>query len=391
MLSSIFKSLVLAGFLTAAAAHAGHDHHDTNDIGQIPLSGPNEMPVIFNRPILEKDPYTPSFAGISTFAHLPYLQCWEEDANEDYDIAVIGAPYDIGVTFRTGARFGPSGIREGSKRIKGYNNELHINPFKSWAKAVDCGDIPFEPFDSEHAMSQIESHAKYILSRPSRPTLSKLNNGIPRLITLGGDHTILLPVLRAMREAHGRPISVIHFDSHLDTWAPEIYNVKAKGSKYNHGNPLYHASKEGLTTNGTSLHVGIRSSLYDKEDIARDEALGYRMIKANDIFTLGVEGISQRIKEILGSPEDALVYLSIDIDVIDPSMAPATGTPETGGFLTREMRYILRSLYGYNIVGMDVVEVAPAYDTQAQLTTFLASDLIYETMSMMVKYGEDHI
>lgn len=118
MLSSIFKSLALAGFLTAAAAHAGHDHHDTNDIGQIPLSGPNEMPVIFNRPILEKDSYTPSFAGISTFAHLPYLQCWEEDVNEDYDIAVIGAPYDIGVTFRTGARFGPSGIREGSKRIK---------------------------------------------------------------------------------------------------------------------------------------------------------------------------------------------------------------------------------------------------------------------------------
>jgi agmatinase len=267
---------------------------------------------------------------------------------------------------------------------------LKINPFKSWAKAVDCGDIPFEPFDAEHAMSQIEAHTKYILSRPARPSLSQLNGGIPRLITLGGDHTILLPVLRAMREAHGRAVSVIHFDSHLDTWAPEIYNVKARGSKYNHGNPLYHASKEGLTTNGTSLHVGIRSSLYDKEDITRDEALGFRMIKANDIFTLGVEGISTRIKEILGSPEEALVYLSIDIDVIDPSMAPATGTPETGGFLTREMRYILRSLNGYNIVGMDVVEVAPAYDTQAQLTTFLAADLIYETMSMMVKYGETH-
>ncbi|KAI8969116.1 agmatinase [Mycotypha africana] len=348
------------------------------------------MPLLFNRPILEKDSYNPSFAGISTFAHLPYLQCWAEDANEDYDIAVMGAPYDIGVTFRTGARFGPSAIREGSKRIKGYNNELHINPFKSWAKAVDCGDIPFEPFDSGHAMSQIESHAKYLLTRPARPTHSQLNGGIPRLITLGGDHTILLPVLRAMREAHGRPIAVVHFDSHLDTWAPEIYNVKARGSKYNHGNPLYHASVEGLTTNGTSMHVGIRSSLYDKDDILRDEQLGFKMIKANDIFTLGVEGISERIREYLGSPEEVLVYLSIDIDVIDPSMAPATGTPETGGFLTREMRYILRSLYGYNIVGTDIVEVAPAYDTQAQLTSFLAADLIYEIMSMMVKYGEEH-
>lgn len=187
---------------------------------------------------------------------------------------------------------------------------------------MDCGDIPFEPFDSQHAMAQIEDYTKYILSRPKLDTLSAMNGGIPRLITLGGDHTILLPVLRAMSNAHGKPLSVIHFDSHLDTWSPEIYNVKAKGSQYNHGNPLYHASKEGLTTNGTSLHVGIRSSLYDKDDITRDEALGFKIIKANDIFTLGVEGISQRIKDILGPTQDRLVYLSIDIDVIDPSMAP---------------------------------------------------------------------
>jgi agmatinase len=117
MLTSIYKSLILTGLLSVVTAHAGHDHH--HEVGQIPLSsGPNEMPVIFNRPVLEKDPYIPAFSGISTFAHLPYLQCWEESTNEDYDIAVIGAPYDIGVTFRTGARFGPSGIREGSKRIK---------------------------------------------------------------------------------------------------------------------------------------------------------------------------------------------------------------------------------------------------------------------------------
>ncbi|GAA5807734.1 hypothetical protein MFLAVUS_001108 [Mucor flavus] len=386
----ILKGLILTGFISLVTAHAGRHHREES--GQVPLSsGPVEMPITFNRPILEKDVYVPSFAGISTFAHLPYLQCWEEGIKEEYDIAVIGAPYDIGVTFRTGARFGPSGIREGSKRIKGYNTELGINPFKSWAKAVDCGDIPFEPFDSQHAMAQIEDYTKYILSRPKLDTLSAMNGGIPRLITLGGDHTILLPVLRAMSNAHGKPLSVIHFDSHLDTWSPEIYNVKAKGSQYNHGNPLYHASKEGLTTNGTSLHVGIRSSLYDKDDITRDEALGFKIIKANDIFTLGVEGISQRIKDILGPTQDRLVYLSIDIDVIDPSMAPATGTPETGGFLTREMRYILRSLEDYNIVGMDIVEVAPAYDTQAQLTTFLAADLIYEVMSMMVKYGENNL
>ena len=151
---------------------------------------------------------------------------------------------------------------------------------------------------------------------------------------------------------------------------------------------MYHAAKEGLVANGTSMHVGIRSSLYDEEDLARDIALGFNIIKANDIFKLGVDGIVERMHEILGPAEDSLVYLSIDIDVIDPSMAPATGTPETGGFLTREMRYILRGLKDYNLVGMDVVEVSPAYDTQAQLTSFLAADLIYEVMSMMVKSGE---
>lgn len=171
-------------------------------------------------------------------------------------------------------------------------------------------------------MQQIEAHTRYILSRPSRPSLSQLNSGIPRLITLGGDHTILLPVLRAISGAHGKPVTVVHFDSHLDTWAPEIYNVKARQSKYNHGNPLYHAAKEGLTTNGTSMHVGIRSSLYDSEDIARDEALGFQMIKANDIFTLGLNGIVEKIKNVIGPKEDTLLYLSIDIDVIDPSMAP---------------------------------------------------------------------
>lgn len=264
---------------------------------------------------------------------------------------------------------------------------MNIHPFQSWAKAVDCGDIPFEPFDSEHAISQIEAYTKYILTRPS----SGSTRNIPRLVTLGGDHTILLPILRAMREAHGQPITVIHFDSHLDTWAPEIYNVKAKQSKHNHGNPLYHAAKEGLTANGTSMHVGIRSSLYDKEDLARDKALGFQIIKANDIFTLGVEGIVQRMKQILGDDQQMPVYLSLDIDVIDPSMAPATGTPEAGGLLSREVKYILRGLDGYNIIGLDIVEVAPAYDTQAQLTTFLAADLIYEVMSMMVNYGLNKI
>ncbi|KAI8140249.1 agmatinase [Fennellomyces sp. T-0311] len=381
MRSTILQSVALVGILSLASAHDADQAY-----GQVPVvSGPAEVPNAFDRPILERDGYVPAFSGISTFAHLPYVNCWEEGIVEDFDFAVVGMPYDIGVTFRTGARFGPSGIREGSKRTKGYNSEVGVNPFKSWAKMVDCGDIPFEPFSAEHAMKQIEDYTKYLLHRP--PQADGTASKPPRMITLGGDHTILLPILRSIRSAYDRPVTVIHFDSHLDTWAPDIYGVKSSQSIYNHGNPLYHASKEGLTSNGTSMHVGIRSSLYNDEDFERDDKLGFRRIKANDIFKLGIDGIIERMHEILGPKEDSLVYLSIDIDVIDPSMAPATGTPESGGFLTREMRYILRGLQGYNLVGLDVVEVSPPYDTQAQLTSFLAADLIYEVMSMMVKEG----
>ncbi|CAM0137561.1 hypothetical protein VKS41_003029 [Umbelopsis sp. WA50703] len=339
------------------------------------------------RPVLSKDSYVPSFAGISTFAHLPYVQCWEENVPDDYDIAVMGVPYDIGVTFRTGARFGPSSIRQGSMRTKGWNAEIGINPFKSWAKLVDCGDIPFTPFDSLQAIAQIEEYTKYLLNRPIAP--GQTEPKIPQLITLGGDHTVLLPVLRAMAEAHGRPINVIHFDSHLDTWSPEAYGIKPP-SLFNHGNPLYHAAKEGLIANGTSMHVGIRSSLYDSDDFEKDEALGFRIIKANDIFDIGVDGIIARMHEFLGPKEDAMVYLSIDIDVIDPSAAPGTGTLESGGFMVREMRRIIRSLRDYHLVGADVVEVSPPYDNPAQITSITAADLLYEIISMMVKKEADN-
>lgn len=213
-LGSLF---VASELILGALAHGDHGS-EQEVLGQIPVHGPSELPeVSFGRPVLEKDGYVPSFSGISTFAHLPYLQCWDEGVVEDYDIAVIGAPYDIGVTFRTGARFGPSGIREGSKRIKGFNNELKVNPFRSWAKMVDCGDIPFEPFSSEHAMKQIQDYSSYILNRP--PSAEDEAAPLPpKLITLGGDHTILLPILRSMRAAYNKPITVIHFDSHLDTW-----------------------------------------------------------------------------------------------------------------------------------------------------------------------------
>ncbi|KAG2171513.1 hypothetical protein INT43_008239 [Umbelopsis isabellina] len=375
-LATVATSVLL---VSQALAHQAVYHQESGS--------PDPFASNSKRPVLSKDSYVPSFSGISTFAHLPYVQCWEENVPDDYDIAVMGVPYDIGVTFRTGARFGPSSIREGSKRTKGWNSEIGINPFKSWAKLVDCGDIPFTPFDSLQAIEQIEQYTKYVLNRPMVP--GQLEPKIPQLITLGGDHTVLLPVLRAMAEAHGRPINVIHFDSHLDTWSPEAYGIKPP-SVFNHGNPLYHAAKEGLIANGTSMHVGIRSSLYESDDFEKDEALGFRIIKANDIFDIGVDGIIARMHEFLGPKEDAMVYLSIDIDVIDPSAAPGTGTLESGGFMVREMRRIIRSLRDYHLVGADVVEVCPPYDNPAQITSITAADLLYEIISMMVKKEADN-
>jgi len=310
-----------------------------------------------------------------------------------YDIAFIGAPFDTGTSYRPGARFGPSGIRQGSRRLNlygGYNVPLKANPFNSWATVLDCGDIPVTSYDNAYAIEQIEHGHYSVLNRAPKTDAdevglySKSGKTLPRVITLGGDHTITLPLLRSINRAYG-PISVIHFDSHLDTWKPKVFGgAPSTQASINHGTYFYHASQEGLLANHSNIHAGIRTTLSGPSDYENDGYCGFEIVEAREIDTIGTEGIIDRIKKRVGTGP---VYLSIDIDTLDPAFAPATGTPETGGWSTREMRTIIRGLEGLNFVAADIVEVAPAYDTNAELTTMAAADVLYEVMTLMVMKG----
>lgn len=199
----------------------------------------------------------------------------------------------------------------------------------------------------------------------------------PRIVSLGGDHTIVLPILRALHKVYG-PISVIHFDAHLDTW-PAYPGAITDQSRVTHGTFFYIAAQENLMTN-SSIHAGIRCKMLGAGDIDNDNTVGFQLISTDDIDELGVTEIIKRIRARVG---DTPVYLSLDIDVIDPGLAPATGTPEAGGWTTREVKRIIRGLAGLNFVGADVVEVAPMYD-HAEITGIAAADIVHDFLSMML-------
>lgn len=376
--------LTVLGLLRCTTAHSSND--------QYPIAGPHNG-LWYNT--LPGDGGTQAdsvFSGISTFGRLPYVRCLASKDIE-YDIAFIGAPFDTGTSYRPGARFGPSGIRQGSRRLNlygGYNVPLNTNPFHSWATVLDCGDIPVTSYDNVYAIRQIEEGHHSILARRPKTDANKLGPAkegrtLPRVITLGGDHTITLPLLRSVHRSYG-PISVIHFDSHLDTWRPKVFGGSpSKVASVNHGTYFYHASQEGLLANDTNIHAGIRTTLSGPSDYENDGYCGFEIVEAREIDTIGTAGIIKKIRDRVGTTKP--VYLSIDIDTLDPAFAPATGTPETGGWSTRELRTIIRGLEGINFVAADIVEVAPAYDTNAELTTMAAADALYEVMSLMVKSG----
>ncbi|KAK9415371.1 putative Agmatinase 1 [Seiridium cardinale] len=380
----MFASILALGFAAVAAAHGDHD--------QKSLSGPHESLWYNNLPGDGGTQADSVFSGISTFGRLPYQPCLSQ-RDAQYDIAFIGAPFDTGTSYRPGARFGPSGIRQGSRRLNlygGYNVPLDTNPFNSWARVLDCGDIPVTSFDNTWALKQIEEGHYHILSRPPKTDakktgFSKKGKTLPRVITLGGDHTITLPLLRSINRAYG-PVSVVHFDSHLDTWRPKVFGGSpSEVASINHGTYFYHAAMEGLLRNDSNIHAGIRTTLSGPSDYENDGYCGFEIVEAREIDTIGTDGIIKKIIERVGTTNP--VYLSLDIDTLDPAFAPATGTPETGGWSTRELRTILRGLEDLNLIGADVVEVAPAYDTNAEHTTMAAADALYEIMSIMVKKG----
>jgi agmatinase len=298
----------------------------------------------------------PRFAGHTTFARLPRL----EDV-ASYDVAVVGVPFDAGVTYRPGARFGPSYVRQGSRLLRPYNPALDVAPFAGM-QVVDAGDIAANPFDIGEALTQIQEGVGALIA-----------GGKP-VVVLGGDHTIALPTLRALHAEHG-PIAMVHFDAHLDTW-DTYFNAP-----YTHGTPFRRAWEEGLLNAGHTMHVGIRGSLYSESDLREDADMGFKIVHARDLDRLGVDRVIEMVRDRVG---DAPVYVSIDIDVLDPGFAPGTGTPEAGGLSSRELLAIVRGLDGANVVAGDVVEVSPPYD-HAEITAIAAANLAYEYCSIFAR------
>ena len=296
----------------------------------------------------------PRYAGEATFARLPRI-----DEVSRADVAVLGVPFDSGVSYRPGARFGPAHIRESSRLLRPYNPALQVSPFAS-LQVADAGDLAVNPFSIEEAITAVERGARAMLERAGC------------LLTLGGDHTIALPLLRALAGVHG-PLAVVHFDAHLDTWDTYF------GAAYTHGTPFRRASEEGLLDRSGCLHVGIRGPLYAGADLTVDSELGFQVISAPDIDQVGVAGMAERIRERVG---DRPVYVSVDIDVLDPAHAPGTGTPEAGGLSSRELLAALRHFSRLNLIGADIVEVAPAYD-HAQITGIAAAHAAYELLSTL--------
>ncbi|MFC1404084.1 MULTISPECIES: agmatinase [Streptacidiphilus] len=301
----------------------------------------------------------PRFAGPATFARLPRL-----DQVDHCDVAVVGVPFDSGVSYRPGARFGPSAVREGSRLLRPYHPGLDVSPFAS-QQVADAGDIACNPFSIGEAVETIEHAA------------GELQDAGSRLVTIGGDHTIALPLLRSAARRHG-PVALLHFDAHLDTWDTYF------GAEYTHGTPFRRAVEEGILDTEALSHVGTRGPLYGKRDLEDDRRLGFGIVTSADVMRRGVDETVDALRQRIG---DRPLYVSVDIDVLDPAHAPGTGTPEAGGMTSRELLEILRGLAGTNLVGADVVEVAPAYD-HAEITSVAAAHVAYDLVSLMALGGK---
>ncbi len=297
---------------------------------------------------------TPRFSGVRTFMRLPNTQDLE-----NADAAIVGAPFDTGATFRAGARFGPEGIRSASHLLRRYNPSLGVVIFDHLS-VIDYGDVPVVPGFIEASYEKISEGLEPIHGAGVVP------------IVLGGDHSIALPELRAATSAHG-PLALVQFDSHPDTWDAYF------GQKHTHGTPFRRAVEEGLLDTSRSIQVGMRGSIYDEGDWNDARELGFDLVPTDEVRELGIPRVIERIQERVG---DAKAYVSFDVDFVDPAFAPGTGTPEIGGFTSREAQEFVRGLAGLDLVGCDVVEVYPAYDP-AGITALLAANVAHEFLSLI--------
>ena len=297
---------------------------------------------------------SPRFTGPSTFARLPHVRTTDE-----VDVAIVGVPFDTGVTYRVGGRFGPNAVRAASVMLRPYNPNLDVKPFDVLS-CVDFGDVSIVPGYTERSYDAIEGAVAPIVEAGVIPIL------------IGGDHACTLPHLRATRSRG--PVAVIDFDSHTDAWDSYF------GEKYNHGTWMRRAIEEGLVDVNRSIEVGLRGSIYERGDWdgLRTE-LGLEFLTTEDVFRLGPEAVAGAIRERVGTGP---AFISFEIDVVDPAYAPGTGTPEAGGPSARDMLAILRRLTEIEFVGFDVVEVIPAYDPAGQTAT-LAANIAYEMLSLV--------
>lgn len=300
---------------------------------------------------------SPRFSQVTTFARLPNTR----DLNRVKSI-FVGIPFDDGTTFRTGARFGPRAVREASRMLRPYNPVVDVKPFQNLGM-VDYGDVDIVPGYIEDTNRKIEETLYPIFSSGIIPAIC------------GGDHSVTLSVLRAAAKKHGA-LSLIHFDAHSDCWDDYF------GKKYNHGTTFKRALEEKLIDPERSIHVGLRGPLYESADLTDLSKMGFSVITMKKFIEIGVAETLRQIWNV----SNGKAYVSLDIDGVDPAFAPGTGTPEVGGFTSREIQELVRGLHGDGLVGFDVVEVSPPYDV-AEITALLASNLIYELCSIVAKHN----
>jgi agmatinase len=296
----------------------------------------------------------PRFAGIRTFMRAPHVTTLD-----GVDTVVYGIPFDTATSYRTGPRFGPEAIRSASALLRPYNPALDVNLVERLS-IVDFGDVPVSPGDTERTYAQIEEALAPIVAAGAFP------------LALGGDHSITLAELRALARAHG-PLALVQLDSHGDVWEQYF------GQRYFHGTTFKRAVEEGLIEPRASVQAGMRGSLYGADDIAVARDTGFTVLSTDELRDLGPAGYGDLVRATVG---DRPVFVSFDVDFLDPAFAPGTGTPEVGGFSTAEALAFVRSLRGVALAGCDVVEVSPPYDGPGMVTALAAATVAYELLSL---------
>jgi agmatinase len=301
----------------------------------------------------------PRFAGIRTFMRAPHVT----DLT-GVDVAVYGIPYDTATSYRTGSRFGPEAIRSASALIRPYHPAHDVNVVEALS-IVDYGDLPVSPGDTERTYGQVEEALGPIVDAGVFPA------------ALGGDHSITLPELRVLARKHG-PLALVLLDAHADTWEQYF------GQRYFHGTTFKRAAEEGIVDAGASLQAGMRGSVYAAEDLQGARDLGFTVLTNDELRALSPQQYAELVRTKVG---ERPVFLSFDIDFLDPAFAPGTGTPEIAGFSTAEAVGFLRALRGINLVGCDVVEVSPSYDGPGQQTALAAANVLWELLALRVLVG----